>query len=179
MLEYPGVLSVLTLCEYLSCVRVPTGRRGQDVIILNYCRNGSRLAGRHLPSFDEKHRPAHSVSVLLIVPLRLDVVLDAGAAVLGPAVDVQVDAEVEEGHRHKWGEELEGGGAEQEVPREIKLSVALVGRDDALADDRLPEDDGRAVQEERQHPDRHHLEHSLAGHVSLSSVFNLKREAQM
>lgn len=177
MLKQPGVFSVrrklIPLYEYLACIRVPAGRRGQDVIVLNNCRNGSGLTGRHLPSFDEKHRPAHSIPVFLTGPLGLSVVLDAGAPVLVPAVDVQVDAEVEEGHRHKRCEELEGGGAEQKVPREIKLGVALVGRDDALADDCLPEDDSRAVKEERTHPYCQHLEHSLAGHVPLSSVFNL------
>ncbi|KAF3835099.1 hypothetical protein F7725_027657 [Dissostichus mawsoni] len=41
--------------------------------------------------------------------------------------------------------------------------MALVSGDDTLADDRLPEDDGRAVEEEGQHPYCQHLEHSLAG----------------
>lgn len=88
-------------------------------------------------------------------------------------MDVEIDAEVEKGHRHKRGEELKGRRTQQEVPGEIKLSIALVGRDNAVADDRFPEDDGRAVKEEGQHPHRHHLENSLVGHVPLSSVFNL------
>ncbi len=159
--------------EYLTSIRVPAGGRRHHIVVLDNCRDSSRLAGRHLPSLHKKHRPAPSISVLLTDPLRLGFVLGAGAAVLVPAMDVQVDAEVEESHRHKRGEELKGRSAEQEVPGEIKLGEALVSRDHTLADDRLPEDDGRAVEEEGQYPHRHHLEHGLAGHVALGSVFNL------
>lgn len=180
MLTQPGVFSIrralLPLHEYLTGGGVPVGGRGQDIVILDYRRDSGRLAGRHLPSLHKEHRPAFSISVLLTDPLRLGVVLGAGAPVLVPAIDVHVNAEVEEGHGHKRGEELKGRSAQQEVPGEVKLGVALVGRDDALAHDRLPEDDGRAVEEEGQQPHRHHLEHSQAGHVSLCSVFNLHQK---
>lgn len=111
--------------------------------------------------------------MFLIVLLRLGIVFSTGGPTLIPPMDVEIDAEVEKGHRHKRGEELKGRRTQQEVPGEIKLSIALVGRDNAVADDRFPEDDGRAVKEEGQHPHRHHLENSLVGHVPLSSVFNL------
>lgn len=114
--------------------------------------------------------------MLLALPLRLGLVLGTAVPALVPPVDVKVDAEVEEGHRHERCEELEGRSAEQEVPSEIKLCVALVGRDYALAHDGLPEDDRGAVKEERQQPDRHHLQHRLAGDVPLRSVFNLQGE---
>lgn len=184
MLKQPGVFSVrrelLPLREYLTGVRVVAEGRGQDVVVLDNCRDSRRLAGRHLPSLDKKHGPASSIFVLLTDPLHLRLVVSAGASALVPAMDVQVNAEVEEGHGHKRGEELEGRSAEQEVPGEVKLGVALVSRDDALADDGLPEEDGGAVEEEGQHPHRHHLEHSLAGHVPLRSVFNLcqKKKAE-
>lgn len=176
-LKQPGVFSAgrkpLPLHEYVTGVRVPAGRRRQYVVVLYNCRDSSGLAGRNLPSLHKKHRPASSISLLLIVPLRLGVVLSAGIPILVPLMDVQVDAEVEEGHRHKRSEELKGRSTEQEVPGEIKLGIALVGRDNTHADYRLPEDDGGAIEEEGQGPHCHHFEHSLAGHVSLRSVFHL------
>lgn len=180
MLKQPGVFSagreLLSLHEYLTGVGVPAGGGRQDIIVLDNRRDGGGLAGRHLPSFDKNHRPDPSISVSLTSPLSLNDVLGAGVVLLVPAVNVQVNAEVEEGHRHERSEELEGRSTEQEVPGEVKLSVAFVGWDDALANDFLPEDDGRAVKEEGQHPHGHHLEHSLAGHVPLCSVFDLCRE---
>lgn len=51
-----------------------------------------------------------------------------------------------------------------------------MGWDDGLTHNGLPEDDGGTIEEEGKHPDCPHLQHSLAGDVSLSSVFHLKQK---
>lgn len=158
--------------QYLARVGLPGGVRRQGVVVLDDGRDGGGLAGRHLARLHEKHGP-DPIFVLLVRLPGLDDVLGQGATFLGPTVDVQVNAEIEEGHGQKRSEELKSGGGEQEVPGEIKLGVALMRRNDASANDALPEHDGRAVEEEGQHPHRHHLQHSLPRHVPLRSVFNL------
>lgn len=63
-----------------------------------------------------------------------------------------------------------------EVPRVVELSEALVLRDAALPFPQLPEDNGRAIEKEGQHPHSHHLHHSMVGHAPLSSIFHLEVE---
>lgn len=85
-----------------------------------------------------------------------------------PPTDVEVDAEVEECYRDKRGEELQHGGT-VEVPRVVELSEALVLRDAALPFPQLPEDNGRAIEDEGQDSECYHLHDGLMG-LALSGM---------
>lgn len=153
MLAQPGVPpaggELLPLDEDVAGVGLAAGGGRQHVVVLDDRRDGGGLARRHLTGLDEKHGPAGAAFPLLPGDPRGGFGLILGqAGGLVPLVDVHVDAEVEERHGHERREELERGGAEKEVPGEVKLCEALMGRDDALANDRLPEDDGGTVEEE-------------------------------
>lgn len=95
------------------------------------------------------------------------------------ALDVEIDAEVEEGHGDEWREELEGGGGEQKVPRAVKLGETLVLRNDAFSHQQLPEDYRRAVEEERRNPDRQHLKDRQTRDALLGSVPHLRMTHKM
>lgn len=88
----------LSLNKDLTGVRALTGGGRQNVLVLYNCRDGCRLAGHHFPGLDEEHGPASSILVLLHLFSGLNVLLGAGVPILVPAMDVQVNAEVKEGH---------------------------------------------------------------------------------
>ncbi len=76
-----------------------------------------------------------------------------------PPLDVEIDAEVEEGHGDERREELEGRRGEQEVPGAVELGETFILRNNAFSHHQFPEDDGWSVEKECQNPHRQHLDH--------------------
>lgn len=66
----------------------------------------------------------------------------------GAPLDVQVNAQVEKGHADEWGEKLDGGGCDEEIPVVEKLSVAFPIGYDASAGYVLPADNRRSIEQE-------------------------------
>ena len=92
----------------------------------------------------------------------------------GAPLDVQVDAEVEEGDAEERGEELEGGGRDEEVPVVEELCVAVALGDRAATRQVLPTEDGGSIEQEGQHPHQHHLLHRPPRVTLLGPVRDLQ-----
>lgn len=106
--------------------------RWRRLIVLDDGGHSGGLAGLHLARLDEEDRAGMDAIALGQEQLVGAFGLLCLAAPIPPA-DVQVDAQVEEGHRDEGREELEGGSAEQEVPGIVKLSETLITWNVALA----------------------------------------------
>lgn len=158
----------------VSAARVSAGRRRHFLVVFDDGRDARRPAGGHLARFHEEDRRVLAVHD---PPPVLSFGLHVRHPVAVPPPDVEIDAEVEEGHRDEGREELEGGSRQQEVPGAVELGETLVLRNDALADQQLPEDDGGTVEEERQDPDCQHLEYCQTRDALLSSIPHLVNKA--
>lgn len=154
---------------------ISAGRRRNLLVVFDHGRDGRRPAGGHLACFDEEHGRGSSVDD---PPPVLLLGLHVRHATPVPPLDVEIDAEVEEGHGDERREELEGRRGEQEVPGAVELCETFVLWNDALSDHQFPEDDRRAVEEERQNPHRQHLEHGQTSDALLGSVPHLWSKAQ-
>lgn len=178
---YPTTQQSSFLHGRLHCQRhgvgatgISAGWRWNLLVVFDHGRNSRRPAGGHLARFDEEDRRGLSVDD---PPAVLLLSLHVCHATPVPPLNVEIDAEVEEGHGDERWEELEGRRREQEVPGAVELGETFVLWNDAFSDHQFPEDDSWTVEEECQNPHRQHLDHCQTSDTLLGSVPHLRNKA--
>lgn len=106
-----------------------------------------------------------------LIQLKVEVCVPAAVS---PPADVEVNAEVEKGHRNERREKLQHGSTQQKGPGVIELRKALIFGYMASPHQQLPGDYSWAIQDKGQHPDRNHLDDSMMTQALSSTITYLQ-----
>ncbi len=170
--EQPSLFNGRLHCQRhgVGAAGIAAGWRWNLLVIFDHGRTGRRLAWGYLACFDKENGRGLSITDPPAILLLGHHVRHATPA---PPLDVEIDAEVEEGHGDERREELEGRRGEQEVPGAVELGETFILRNNAFSHHQFPEDDGWSVEKECQNPHRQHLDHCQTSDALLGPVPHL------